>query len=264
MDYTILVADDEKEIRELLRLYLENSGYKVVEAEDGQQALDILRSKPVDLCLLDIMMPKKDGYHVLQELRKESNIPVVILSAKDADSYAAKIVNNRLGASSSAMLFDILRLKRGYTYGAYSSFSTALYNNSFSARSSVQATATKPSVELFREIVGGYGDVYTQEMLESTVESMKKASYASLENSYDQMSMVMDTFIYGLEDDYMKKEEQELSEMTLDRAKEIIEKYLDIDKMVIVVVGDAKTQYEPLKQTGLEIGLYDSSLNPIK
>ena len=93
---------------------------------------------------------------------------------------------------------------------------------------------------------------------------MKKASYASLENSYDQMSMVMDTFIYGLEDDYMKKQEQELSEMTLDRAKEIIEKYLDIDKMVIVVVGDAKTQYEPLKQTGLKIGLYDSSLNPIK
>ena len=96
MEYTILVADDEKEIRELLRLYLENSGYKVVEAEDGQQALDILRSKPVDLCLLDIMMPKKDGYHVLQELRKESNIPVVILSAKDADSE--KILGLNLGA----------------------------------------------------------------------------------------------------------------------------------------------------------------------
>lgn len=96
MEYTILVADDEKEIRELLRLYLENSGYKVVEAEDGQQALDILRSKPIDLCLLDIMMPKKDGYHVLQELRKESNIPVVILSAKDADSE--KILGLNLGA----------------------------------------------------------------------------------------------------------------------------------------------------------------------
>lgn len=96
MDYTILVADDEKEIRELLRLYLENSGYKVVEAEDGQQALDILRSKPIDLCLLDIMMPKKDGYHVLQELRKESNIPVVILSAKDTDSE--KILGLNLGA----------------------------------------------------------------------------------------------------------------------------------------------------------------------
>lgn len=96
MEYTILVADDEKEIRELLRLYLENSGYKVIEAEDGQQALDILRREQIDLCLLDIMMPKVDGYHVLQELRKESNIPVMILSAKDADSE--KILGLNLGA----------------------------------------------------------------------------------------------------------------------------------------------------------------------
>lgn len=96
MEYKILVADDEKEIRELLRLYLENSGYAVREAEDGAQALDILRSEKIDLCLLDIMMPKMDGYHVLQELRKESNIPVVILSAKDADSE--KILGLNLGA----------------------------------------------------------------------------------------------------------------------------------------------------------------------
>ena len=186
------------------------------------------------------------------------------LSAKDPDSYTAKIVNDKLGASSSAMLFDILRLKRGYTYGAYSSFSTALYNNTFTARSSVQATATKPSVELFREIVGGFGDIYTQEMLESTVASMKKATCGSIENSYDQMSMLTDTFIYGLENDYLKKHEQELSEMTLERAQEVIAKYLDINKMAIVVVGDAKTQYKPLTELGLEIGLYDAKLNPVK
>lgn len=96
MEYTILVADDEKEIRELLRLYLENAGYKVVEAADGQQALDVLRSQKIDLCLLDIMMPKMDGYHVLQELRKKSNIPVVIISAKDSDSE--KILGLNLGA----------------------------------------------------------------------------------------------------------------------------------------------------------------------
>ena len=96
MEYTILVADDEKEIRELLRLYLENAGYKVAEAEDGEQALDILKNQDIDLCLLDIMMPRMDGYHVLQELRKESNIPVMILSAKDADSE--KILGLNLGA----------------------------------------------------------------------------------------------------------------------------------------------------------------------
>ena len=96
MEYTILVADDEKEIRELLRLYLENEHYQIIEAEDGQQALDILRRQHIDLCLLDIMMPKIDGYHVLQELRTFSNIPVMILSAKDADSE--KILGLNLGA----------------------------------------------------------------------------------------------------------------------------------------------------------------------
>lgn len=96
MEYTILIADDEKEIRDLLRLYLENEKYNVIEAGDGQQALDILRNKKVDLCLLDIMMPNIDGYHVLQELRKENNIPVIILSAKDADSE--KILGLNLGA----------------------------------------------------------------------------------------------------------------------------------------------------------------------
>lgn len=96
MGYTILVADDEAEIRDLLRLYLENAGYAVVEAADGKQALDALRRTKVDLCILDIMMPQKDGYHVLRELRAESNIPVLILSAKDADSE--KILGLNLGA----------------------------------------------------------------------------------------------------------------------------------------------------------------------
>lgn len=96
MGYRILVADDEKEIRDLLRLYLENEKYEVIEACDGQQALDLLHRQQIDMCLLDIMMPKLDGYRVLQELRKESNIPVIILSAKDADSE--KILGLNLGA----------------------------------------------------------------------------------------------------------------------------------------------------------------------
>ena len=96
MDYRILVADDEKEIRSLLRLYLENENYQVIEAEDGVQALKVLENQRIDLCILDIMMPQKDGYQVLQEVRCKSNIPVIILSAKDADSE--KILGLNLGA----------------------------------------------------------------------------------------------------------------------------------------------------------------------
>ena len=96
MAYTILIADDEKEIRDLIRLYLENENYTVLEAEDGQQALDLLHRNSVDLCILDIKMPNMDGYQTLKEIRKESNIPIMFLSAKDAD--AEKILGLNLGA----------------------------------------------------------------------------------------------------------------------------------------------------------------------
>lgn len=97
MGYRILVADDEEEIRELLRLYLEKEGYEVLEAVDGEQALHLLQEYgDVAMLILDIMMPKKDGFHVLKELREKSNLPVIILSAKTADND--KILGFDLGA----------------------------------------------------------------------------------------------------------------------------------------------------------------------
>ncbi|MBO4337400.1 MAG: response regulator transcription factor [Lachnospiraceae bacterium] len=96
MSYKILIADDEKEIRDLLRLYLENEGYTVSEAGDGAEALRLLSADIPDLCILDIMMPGTDGYQVLKTLRQKSNIPVIFLSAKDADSE--KILGLNLGA----------------------------------------------------------------------------------------------------------------------------------------------------------------------
>lgn len=96
MKYVILVADDEAEIRDLLRLYLENSGYDVLEAADGLEALAILEKNHVDLAVLDVMMPALNGLHVLKKLREMSNIPVLVFSAKDTD--ADKILGLNLGA----------------------------------------------------------------------------------------------------------------------------------------------------------------------
>ncbi|MCM1388640.1 MAG: response regulator transcription factor [Bacillus sp. (in: Bacteria)] len=101
MGYKILIVDDEPEIRDLLRLYLEKDGYDVIEAADGEQALSALqdaalRSAGVDLVMLDIMMPGIDGYRVLRGIRENSNIPVIMLSAKGADSD--KILGLDLGA----------------------------------------------------------------------------------------------------------------------------------------------------------------------
>ena len=96
MSYKILIADDEPEIRDLLRLYLENEGYKIVEAETGAQALRLIESEKPDLCLLDIMMPEMDGYNVLKTVREKNNVPVIFVSAKDTDSE--KILGLNLGA----------------------------------------------------------------------------------------------------------------------------------------------------------------------
>ena len=92
----VLIADDEEPIRSVLRIYLENAGYEVLEAEDGRQAVDLVRNGDVDLVLLDIMMPVLDGYGALREIRELSNVPVILLSAKGQDPD--KILGLNLGA----------------------------------------------------------------------------------------------------------------------------------------------------------------------
>ncbi len=127
MAYTVLIADDEKEIRDLLRLYLEKDGYQVLEAEDGRAAVSILEKEEVDLALLDIMMPKMDGYQVLKRIREGSNIPVMVLSAKGQD--ADKILGLDLGADDylakpfnpmEAMARINSNIRRFYSLGAKS------------------------------------------------------------------------------------------------------------------------------------------------
>ena len=107
MPPTVLVVDDEKNIVQLARLYLSNEGFRVEAAYDGRQALDKARSLKPDLIVLDIMMPEMDGLTVCKELRKTSNVPVIILTARGddidrivgleigADDYMAKPFNPR-------------------------------------------------------------------------------------------------------------------------------------------------------------------------
>ena len=127
MAYTILIADDEEKIRELLRLYLEKDGYQVLEAADGQSALSLLEKEQIDMALLDVMMPGMDGYHVSKRLREYSNIPVMILSAKNQD--ADKILGLDLGADDylakpfnpmEAMARINSNIRRFYSLGAKS------------------------------------------------------------------------------------------------------------------------------------------------
>ena len=96
MPETILIADDEASIRDLVRLYLEKEGFRVQTAENGTQAVALARSGTPALLVLDLMMPEMDGWEVCRRLRAESNLPILMLTARDQD--IDKIVALEMGA----------------------------------------------------------------------------------------------------------------------------------------------------------------------
>ncbi len=96
MTQTILVVDDEAKLRDLIRVYLEQEGYRVVEAGHGREALYVARYEKPDLIILDVMMPEMGGFEFMRAFAKESETPVIMLTAKVEDQD--KIVGLELGA----------------------------------------------------------------------------------------------------------------------------------------------------------------------
>lgn len=92
----ILIAEDDGDIRGLLKLYLEGEGFRVLEADNGADALALAREKTPDMAILDVMMPRMNGFELTRALRKYSDIPILILSAKSQDND--KILGLNLGA----------------------------------------------------------------------------------------------------------------------------------------------------------------------
>lgn len=82
---TILIADDEPEIADLLELHLHREGYRCIKVSDGLKAVQVIRTQPVDLAILDIMMPNMDGYEATQLIRESHHLPIIFLSAKTSD-----------------------------------------------------------------------------------------------------------------------------------------------------------------------------------
>ena len=96
MAYRILICDDERDIVSALKIYLEAEGYETLPAYNGREALELLRRETVQLVLLDVMMPEMDGISALARVREESNVPVILLTAKSEDTD--KILGLNVGA----------------------------------------------------------------------------------------------------------------------------------------------------------------------
>lgn len=96
MSYTVLIAEDDKDIANLLELYLKSNNYNVLTANNGNEAYGLVKTNKIDIAVLDIMMPEMDGYSLTMKIRKDYNFPIIFLSAKNQDSD--KILGLDMGA----------------------------------------------------------------------------------------------------------------------------------------------------------------------
>ena len=168
------------------------------------------------------------------------------LTFSDPNYYKLSVLNKKLGAGSSGKLFEVLRLQRGYTYGASSSFTSTKEYGFFSAASSVQGSATKESVDLFKDIFKTFGPEFTQEKLDDVKASMLRANASAFETSQSLVGMLRAIELNNLPEDFVIRQEQVVKDVTLDEIKSLAEKYLNPDNMIFVVVGDAASQAKKL------------------
>lgn len=173
------------------------------------------------------------------------------MTISNPEYHKLDVLNEKLGAGSAGRLFEVLRLQRGYTYGASSAFTSNLETGFFHAASSVQGSSTRESVSLFKEIVGNFADDYTQEKLDDVKGAMLRANASAFETSQSLVSMLSSIRLYGLPDDYIALEENVVNEMTIEDIKAKAAEYLNVDNMIIVVVGDAATQLKNLPEAKL-------------
>ena len=184
---------------------------------------------------------------------KQSQIRIgyLALSYTDPEFHPAVVMNYKLGGSFNGVLNLILREEKGFTYGARSGFSGTRYPGAFTASAAVKSNTTYESLVIFKEELEKYTQGISEEDLTFTQDALIKSNARFFETLGNLLFMLNTIARYDLPDDYVKDHERNIQTMTLERHKELAQKYLPADGMVYLVVGDAATQLEPLRQLGL-------------
>jgi len=173
------------------------------------------------------------------------------LAATDRDYFPATVMNYILGGGGFAsQLTQQLREGKGYTYGIGSQFSGSKIPGTFTIFSGVRSNVTYESASLVKEILEKYGENYTEDDLATTKSFLIKSNARRLETLNSKLNILDNISSFGWSDDYAKQQEQIVKEMTIDKIKALSEKYLDPNKMIYLVVGDAATQKDRLRKLG--------------
>jgi zinc protease len=173
------------------------------------------------------------------------------LAATDKDYYPATVMNYILGGGGFAsQLTQQLREGKGYTYGIGSGFSGTKSPGPFTISSGIRTNVTLESAQLIKEILENYPKNYSEQDLETTKGFLIKSNARAFETAGAKLNMLENISKYGWKYDYVKDREQIVKGMTVEQIKALSGKYLDTDKMIWLVVGDAKTQLPRLKELG--------------
>jgi len=173
------------------------------------------------------------------------------LAATDPDFYPATVMNYILGGGGFAsQLTQQLREGKGYTYGINSNFAGTKSPGAFTIASGVRSNVTFESAQLVKEILQNYGKNYSDKDLETTKSFLIKSNARAFETAGAKLAMLENISRYGWKYDYVKGREQIVKAMSVEQIKALSQKYLNSDKMIWLVVGDAKTQLPRLKELG--------------
>jgi zinc protease len=173
-------------------------------------------------------------------------------------------MNYKLGGSFSGNVNLILREEKGYTYGARTAFNGSLYPGYFTATASVNSSATLESVQIFVDEMNKYREGVPTSDLEFTRNALVRSNARAFETLGALRGMLNTIATYNLPFDYVKQREDFVRNFTQDQLKELAQKYIEPNVMIYLIVGDAKTQLEPLKKLGLgNPVLLDRDGNPI-
>jgi zinc protease len=173
------------------------------------------------------------------------------MAATDKEYYPATVANYILGGGGFASRLTLqLREAKGYTYGIRSGFSGTTAPGPFAVSSSIRSNVTLEAAQMIKEIMENYGTTYTAEDLATTKSAMLKSQARTFETAGAKLNMLDNISRYGWKPTYVTDRARIIQGMTVEQVRELAKKYIRPDRMVYLVVGDAKTQLPRLKELG--------------
>jgi zinc protease len=212
--------------------------------------------KPINVPAVDYpdpVPPEKSGIYFIDIPGSRQSTIIVgypAISRRDTDYVKADFINYRLGGAFTSILNQVLREEKGFTYGASSNFQEMKTLAPFVASTSVRSDATFESVKIIKEEMEKYRDGISESDFLFTKNCMILSNALRFETNDALVNMLSTMSKYGFPDDFIKKEENIIRNMTLEDHKTVTDKYIVPDRMYYVVVGDAATQMKPLEKIG--------------